>query len=376
MNLPINKYYFSLTVIFTFFFIWSTIELNYYNLVDLDGDATWYFETAINKLYYENFYPIYPLFISYLGLDNPLFTRFLQFLILLLITVIIFKNINQKSWDNSIKKLFKLFYLTNFGLYLIMVQLVRDWMLFSLTIISILLFTSEKNNTLKTFISFFAIILLFPLSQTLPLILLSAYAIAYIQFNFIKSKHIIKTFFFISFFFLLYFFVKDYIQNILERSYNVIGGEKVLEDDAAKSNFFIGFFNFLFGPGLIRPLFPSKYYQVYTYYFTFLTWISCFSFLIQTSLFTSFFFKKDIRLNFSKNFFIYFYTFIIYVSIYVAAFGGPGGLRKRMLAYFLCILFASELFSTNLIFPLKKNILSISAIFLSILILLTTIFSL
>jgi hypothetical protein len=58
-----------------------------------------------------------------------------------------------------------------------------------------------------------------------------------------------------------------------------------------------------------------------TYYFSFLTWVACLSWMVQFSISTSIFFQNSKKLNFSKNFFIFFYTFFIYVSIYVAAFG-------------------------------------------------------
>jgi len=376
MSIKINKYLLLFVVVFILFFIWSTIELNIYNIIDLEGDATWYFETAINKLYSENFYPIYPLFITYIGLDNPYFTRFAQFIFLFIVTIILFRNIDKREWDVSVKKLFKIFYTTNFGIYLLIIQLVRDWMLFSFTAISVVLFTSNDKNKVNSIIAILAIIFLFPLSQTLPLILFASYILTFIQFNFFKQRHLSSTIVFILFSVFLSIIFKNNIINLLERSSDVIGGAKVLEDEAAKGNFLIGFFNFLFGPGLIRPLFPSKYYLVYTYYFSFLTWISCLSFMIQFSLSVSFFFEKKIILNFSKNFFIFLYTFVIYVSIYVAAFGGPGGLRKRMLAYFIFILCFAELFSKNKIFPIKKSTSNYFYIILFILILFTSIFSL
>lgn len=173
-----------------------------------------------------------------------------------------------------------------------MVQLVRDWMLFSLTAISIVLFTSNDKNKLNIIFAILAVIFLLPLSQTLPIILFASYILTFIQFNFFKQKYLFTTIFFILFSVFLIIIFKDNIINLLERSSDVIGGDKVLEDEATKGNFFIGFFNFLFGPGLIRPLYPSKYYLVYTYYFAFLTWISCFSFMIQFSLSASFVFKK------------------------------------------------------------------------------------
>ena len=376
MIIKINRTLLFFALIFFIFFIWSTIELNIYNLIDLEGDATWYFETAINKLYSESFYPIYPLFITHIGLDNPFFTRFAQFFFLLIITIILFRNIDKREWDDSVKKLFKIFYTTNFGIYLLMVQLVRDWMLFSLTAISIVLFTSNDKNKLNIIFAILAVIFLLPLSQTLPIILLASYILTFIQFNFFKQKYLYATIFFILFSVFLTIIFKDNFINLLERSSDVIGGDKVLEDEATKGNFFIGFFNFLFGPGLIRPLFPSKYYLVYTYYFSFLTWISCLSFMIQFSLSTSFVFEKKIKLNFSKNFFIFLYTFVFYVSIYVAAFGGPGGLRKRMLAYFIFILCFAEFFSKNSLLPIKRSSLNYFFIMLFVLIFFTSIFSL
>jgi hypothetical protein len=376
MSNKINKILLIFISIFFLFFIWSTIELYFQNIIDLDGDATYYFESAINKLYNDNFYPLYPLFITYIGLDNPFFTRFAQFLFLLLITITLFNNINKREWNYTVIKMFKIFYVTNFGIYLLMIQLVRDWMLFSFTAISLVLFTSEKKSRLNIFFASISIIILFPLSQTLPLILLTAYFITYLQFNLFKQKKIITTLMFILFSFILYYIFRQNINNILERSYDIIGGEKVLVDDSAKSNFILGFFNFLFGPGLIRPLFPAKYYLVYTIYFSFLTWISCLSFMIQFALSSSFVFDKSLTLNFSKNFYIYLYTFLIYVSIYVATFGGPGGLRKRMLAYFIFILLTCELFSKNKLFPIKSyNFLKFLFV-LFILIFITSVFSL
>jgi hypothetical protein len=170
--------------------------------------------------------------------------------------------------------------------------------------------------------------------------------------------------------------LKDNISSLIEKSADVVTGDKVLVDEAAKSNFFLGFFNFLFGPGLIRPLFPSKYYLVFTYYFSFLTWLACLSWMIQFSLSTSLVFQNRLKLNFSKNFFIFFYTFLVYVSIYVAAFGGPGGLRKRMLAYFIFSLCIAELFSKNEFLPLKKKTVYFTIFILSLLIIITSIFSL
>ena len=192
-------------------------------------------------MYSENFYPIYPLFITHIGLDIPFFTRFAQFFFLLIITIILFRNIDKREWDDSVKKIFKIFYTTNFGIYLLMVQLVRDWMLFSLTAISIVLFTSNDKNKLNIIFAILAVIFLLPLSQTLPIILFASYILTFIQFNFFKQKYLFTTIFFILFSVFLIIIFKDNIINLLERSSDVIGGDKVLEDEATKGNFFIGF---------------------------------------------------------------------------------------------------------------------------------------
>jgi hypothetical protein len=376
MNLRINKNLIFLITFFLIIFFWSSIELYLIGIIDLEGDATWYFETAVNKLYDENFYPIYPLFITYVGLDNPYITRIAQFFIILILTLFIFKNIEKRNWSKSSIKLFKIFYVSNIGIYLLAIQLVRDWMLFLLTAIALILFTDERKKVTNTIISFFALLLLLPLSQTLPFILLLSYCVSFIQFDVLKQRSYFKII--IGLFSLLVFYLifKDNISNLIEKSADVVTGDKVLIDDAAKSNFFIGFFNFLFGPGLIRPLFPSKYYLVYTYYFSFLTWLACLSWMIQFSLSISLVSKNISRLNFSKNFFIFFYTFLVYVSIYVAAFGGPGGLRKRMLAYFIFILCISELFSKYEFIPFGRKTITNTLYILILLISITSIFSL
>jgi len=376
MILKTNKSILFFIISFLLMFIWSSSELYMKNIIDLDGDATWYFESAINKMYDENFYPIYPLFITYVGIDNPYLTRIAQFVLLLILTLFIFNNIENRNWTESSIVLFKVFFVTNFGLYLLIIQLVRDWMLFSLVAISLILFTNSKNNAFKFSMSLFALLLLLPLSQTLPFILITAYIITFVQFDIFKKRSAFKIILACVLLFTFYILFKENMSSLLERSLDVVSGDKVLIDESAKSNFILGFFNFLFGPGLIRPLFPSKYYIVYTYYFSFLTWVACLSWMVQFSISTSIFFQNSKKLNFSKNFFIFFYTFFIYVSIYVAAFGGPGGLRKRMIAYFIFTLCVCELFSKTEILPFNKKSIINTFLVLITLIFVTSIFSL
>lgn len=368
----IDKFKFYFLLVFSFFYIWSSFELIITNQIDLDGDAIYYFETALNKNYSENFYPIYPLFISYFGLDNPYFTRLIQFLFLYLVTGYIFKLINQKKDSTDSNYLFKYFYITNFGIYLLAVQLVRDWMIFSLTSLTIIVFAYESKQKKKFVLTFLFLAILFPLSQVLPIVIILSIFLVYIQFNVINKASIFRLIVISFIVFLLFLISSEYIESLIYRTERILD-DKVLLDESAKNNLFIGFFNFLFGPGLIRPLFPSKYYLVYTYYFTSLTWFACLSWFIQFSFSTSVFINNNKRLNFSKNFFFFFYSFIIYLFIYVSTFGGPGGLRKRMIGYFLFSLCVKELLSKVKIFPVSKNVLYFTLIFLLIIIISTSI---
>jgi hypothetical protein len=166
----------------------------------------------------------------------------------------------------------------------------------------------------------------------------------------------------------------EYVGSLLYKSDRILT-DKALIDDSAKSNLIIGVFNFLFGPGIIRPLFPSKYYLVYTYYFSFLTWIAFIGWVFQFSFSMSYIFYKKTILNFSNKFFIFFYSFSLYVLIYVSTFGGPGGLRKRMVAYFLFSLCTLELFSKSQLFPTPSRVKLLGLVLSFIIILVTAIFS-
>jgi hypothetical protein len=216
------------------------------------------------------------------------------------------------------------------------------------------------------------LIILFPLSQVLPLVILLSIFLVYVQFKIIKHLSLVRLLLLLLFIFLFFFIFKDYIDSVNYRLERIID-DKVLLDDSAKSNVLLGFFNFLFGPGLIRPLFPSKYYLVYTYYFAFLTWLACISWFFQFSLTISIFLNKKMNLNYSKNFFFFLYTFLIYLSVYVTTFGGPGGLRKRMVAYFLFSLCTKEALSKSNFFPLSKNILQITSLIIIIIIIGTSV---
>jgi hypothetical protein len=333
-------------IVFSIFIaIWSTFELLYTGRIDLDGDAIWYFESAISGDYFENFYPIYPLFISYFGLNSPYITRFWQFAFVLLLTLILFRKVQELDWTQTAKKYFKYFYVSNFGLYLLIFQLVRDWIIFTLTVIIFLFYYSNIKPVRKTFLISLIVLLLIPISQVLPGVIAIAGFLTFIQFNVIKNRSAKSLFILALIAFIIYLAFGQYITDLLNRATSVFGEDRVLEDDASKGNIIIGFFNFLFGPGLIRPLFPSKYYMVFTYYFSFLTWVACISFIWQFSFVTNAVLNSRDMLNFSRRFFFSFYTFIFYVLVYVSAFGGPGGLRKRTVAYFLFSLSLFELLS-------------------------------
>lgn len=322
---------------FSFFlFFWSSIELTSRGIIDLEGDAVWYFETAISKTYSENFYPIYPLFITYIGLDNPFLTRLWQFIFLLILALYTFIIVDTLDWSDVAKKLFKLFYVTNFGVYLLMIQLVRDWMIFSLTSLVIVLFYSNTKFVFKYMAILLCLLLLVPVSQVLPAVLAISLLLAHVDFKALYYNSFRSFVLFVFLSFLVYFFFGDYFSALFNRMDSVFGEDAVLQDSEAKDNVLIGFFNFLFGPGLVRPLFPAKYYLVYTYYFSFLTWIACLSFFVQFSFGFSMLMRSSLRkLNWTKRFNFSFLAFLFYVLVYAAAFGGPGGLRKRAIAYFL-----------------------------------------
>lgn len=357
-------------LLFLFFFFWSTIELYITNQIDLDGDALYYFETAINKTYYENFYPLYPLFITYVGLDNPYLTRLVQFLALFLFSNYIFNKINKESISLDSQKLFKTFYVTNFGIYLLIVQLVRDWMIFSIAGIILVTFAYESKKFIKWIVVILFLVLLFPISQVLPIIIILSVLLVYIQFEVIKKKSIIKIILLSTFILLARIVFFDYVESILYKSDRILT-DKALIDESAKTNFVLGVFNFLFGPGIIRPLFPSKYYLVYTYYFSFLTWVAFIGWVFQFSYSIAYILYRKTILNFSRTFFTFFYSFILYVIIYVSTFGGPGGLRKRMVAYFLFSLCTLEIFSKSNLFPIPR-IVNVIGLLISFIIILAT----
>lgn len=361
-------------LLFLFFFVWSSIELYLTNQIDLDGDALYYFDTAINKTYEENFYPLYPLFITYFGFDNPYFTRFVQFLALFATSFYVFNKINVKNISYDSQRLFKIFYVTNFGVYLLAVQLVRDWMLFSLAAIIFITYGYEVRKLIKVIVlpSFF--IILFPISQVLPIIIILSIFFVYIQFDIIKKKSVLKIFLLIAVTVLFRITFNEYIENTIYRS-DMILNDKALIDESAKSNIIVGIFNFLFGPGIIRPLFPSKYYLVFTYYFSFLTWIAFLSWVFQFSYSIAYLISPKTKLNFSRTFFTFFYSFALYVIIYVSSFGGPGGLRKRMVAYFLFSLCTLELFSKSKLFPNSRNVNFIGVLISFVIILVTALLS-
>lgn len=341
-----------------FFLIWTFLELKLIGIIDLPGDAQFYYQIASEGSYFDNFYPIYTLFISYLGLNNPHLVRFIQFIFLLLLFQFIYKwKIKSEEIDGN-RRLFLIFFVTNFGIYLLVVQMIRDWMIFFSSALMIVLLSEFNLKTKRLLFIILLCIFSYSISGFLLFLIVFSFGLSLILQNFFR-KFRFKSIVLISLASVaLYYIFRDYLL-IFFKNIDFVLETQILRDSSARSNILVAFFNFLFGPGLIRPLFPSIYYQVYTGYFATLTWVACLSWYLHFSISVSLLYYFRSSLNLSRNFLFFLILFMSYVLTYAITFGGPGGLRKRMLAYFLFHITVFELLKFCPI-KLNKNIILFS----------------
>lgn len=340
-----------------------------FSQIDMPGDAQYYYYGAIDYLESGEitvYYPVYIRFISMFLLEGNVLTVRLGQLILIAITYgLASLLLHNLSVNKQGYLYFSAFTVLNGAIYNLSSVIVRDGLiLFFIVLFIFSFFTVTKNFSNKMLLRLSTIISAIVLSITLYFIFLLQHFNFFILLFCIffglllfilvghkakLSKKILHILIMIPIVGVLYITLptERFINSLNLVIFEQVGIQEQTEltgGRGVEGNIIYALARFLLGPGLIRPLMPSEFFLVYTNIFAFFNLWATFvwygNLMITLPLLIR---KPGILLIKYQSLFIF--LFIVTYSLAYAFFsGGPGGLRKRAIIYFMYNLLISITF--------------------------------
>lgn len=340
--------------------LYSFESLAIWDKIDLDDDPSYFFwmarqysESPINEIY--AFYPEFVKFLSYFMTDNvvisALIIRLSNLLLLIQIYSFGFRTLNLFSVSRG-GYLYYSFFITLSGSYYGLINpMTRDTILlylYALFIYLVLKLTSQSKIQIIKSVPHIIVILgilytfyiLQPYSMYICILgLVVAVILSNINRRMIKIAIVLLT---TSALLVGYFAFQQEVLFFYQTASSVIEGS----DEALRGGATVGLssaFRFIFGPGLIRPLFPEIYFINWSWGLVVLySWSTIFwyaNIFYSTDIICRGQFKKINKLTLLILMFA-----IEIVMVYTFAYGGSAELRKRSLVYFLFTLFVASAF--------------------------------
>jgi len=353
-------------------FLYTADNFIFHNQVDMEGDAQMYYYGAEEYLttgQTSAFYPYYVKFISlFLWKGNVITIRYAHLFLFLLIFAIGTLILNNFKVSRKGYEYFSFFVGLSGVYYAFVSEIVRDlFILFHLVVVvylisKLLLLYDQGNLRLRKVIIYLTLLLFVvsginELANFIVYILLAALwcvliiRIALSKINFFYKTIILVFVTLISFIVIMFVspiesFIYQYQLNIIEKTriqeeMGYTGGRGI------EKNLLFASLRFIFGPGLIRPLFPSQYTLVYTTMFMVFTWWAALFWYLNLLITIPLIIKRP--LIFLKNTTALFLLVLIveYILVYALSVGGLGGLRKRMIVHFMYTLFIAINYFSN-----------------------------
>lgn len=353
-----------------FFFLYSTLFSvlycgeNYliWNRLERPGDTTFYLNGGYaflsGKFKEMSYHYFYDIFLSlFLWHGNVLIASLGQQLLLLLTYLLSLELLLKFNVNKLGFLLFSVFILFNGNIVGVFVATKRDGlMLFSFVLAFYSFFNFIFTRKLKyLFFLIISLVIVSNLRLMLSFILLFIFILSFfitLKYKlYFKNKSKLYLIFLLLFIgiILLLFYYKDYIVHVFVVNY--LEHTRLKEEISNGSNIsnspLVNSIKFIFGPGIIRPLFPEEFFLSFTYTYSFFYWIGqiwWYTFLLLTlPLFIRkpFLFLKKHPVLISIILFVF-----IYIEIY--AFAGSGlGMRKKMVMQFFYALFIILTYFSN-----------------------------
>lgn len=342
-----------------------------FSQVDMPGDAQYYYYGAVEYLISGEitvYYPDYVRFISmFLLKGNELTVRFGQLLLMAITYSLASLLLHNLSVSKQGYIYFSIFTVLNGGIYNLSSVIVRDGLiLFFIVLFLLSFFAIISNFVRKKFLKFNTVVNILIFSISLYFI----YSLQYFNFFIIvfcifsgllmyiliahknklskKALYIIIAIFLIG---VLYMILptESFIRVLNLVIFEKIGIQEQIEltgGRGVEGNIIFALARFILGPGLIRPLLPSEFFLVYTNVFALfnfwavLIWYA--NLIITLPLLIR---RPGVPLSKYESIFILLFI-ITYALAYAFFSGGPGGLRKRAIIYFMYTLFISIAYFT------------------------------
>ena len=364
----------------TFIFFLGSISIILYtadnlinhNQVDMEGDAQYYYYGAKEYLETGEINVLYPYYIKFISLflqyGDAVTIRFAHLLLFMLIYSIGALILNDFGISKKGFKYYSIFTGLNGAFYGTLTPIVRDtFYLFhvalAIFLISrlLLLYDLGKLTYRKLilysvplffvgygiyelqFVSLFLILGAFIISWSIIVVLL-------LKGNIFRKVGLMFFIFCISVVLVKYLlptesFLHGYEATMIDKlrieEQMALTGGRGVED-----NPLFAFMRFILGPGLIRPLFPEKYFLVYTTMFAAFNWWGAVFWYLNLLITVPKLIRNPLLfLRIPSALFILVFT-IEFALMYALTAGGPGGLRKRVVVYFFYTIFIAMTFYT------------------------------
>ncbi|WP_448377110.1 hypothetical protein [Fervidobacterium sp.] len=337
------------------------------NQIDMEGDAQYLYYGAEDYVKTKQFTTLYPYYVFFISLflvgGNVITIRFAQLLVFILIYDVAVFFLDKHECSQRGIKYFSFFTVFNGAFYAYSTIIVRDLFILLHMLLSFVFGTllidyalRAKRITVTRFSSLLGafLIVVYGIYSLAPFL---AYIIIFVLFVAVYASIIIlKTKIFrkilvaviltaIPLTLLFTFipiskFIRLYQVNVLEKT--LLMEEATLSgQENIETNPVLALLRFLLGPGLIRPLVPEQYFLVYTEIFAFFNWWAVAVWYLNLVLTLPKVLQKPFSPLSSPFSMTSLLIFITYSVAYAVAYGGPGGLRKRMVSYFFYTLMIS-----------------------------------
>jgi len=368
ITISFRKYYvyFSTAIIFLGIFavIVYTIDNLYHGQVDMPGDAQWYYEGALTYLLTgetQTYYPNYEKFIaSFLFFGGPILARLAQLMVFLCMYTLSIKALDWLRVSLNGFIYFSTFVALSGIYYGAFMAFTRDFLiLFTYAFVFFVLIWyynltevhRKAPNARLLCLIILSALWLDSLGHWLiyPLILgaLGELLLAFLKKN-VNWKMTLVGFAVVAIFLASGGFSE------IQRLYQVIVVEGVLfEAEAARlgverTRSLLDIFAVLFGPGLIRPLFPNEFFLVWIPSHVAFYWWGTLFWYVNLIISVPFLFRKPLALMGKRGAIFIILVFLFLVAAYTLAFGSGMGMRKRMMFHFLYTLFIAATYYTPL----------------------------